>query len=93
MKQDVDGVIEDEIGYLVARPHWRRGFASEAAAGVRDLAFGAMGKARVVSMIRPENLPSRGVAAKLGMRVERQLPWRGFVHMVHALHCAGAPPQ
>jgi RimJ/RimL family protein N-acetyltransferase len=82
-------VPEDEIGYLIHRPYWRRGLASEAASGVRDHAFGLLGKARVVSLIRPENVPSQGVAAKIGMVRE---PGRivvqgeaGFAHWVFAI--------
>ncbi|HEY2155866.1 MAG TPA: GNAT family N-acetyltransferase [Isosphaeraceae bacterium] len=81
---------EDEIGYLIHRPFWRRGFASEAAAGVRDHAFGTLGRARVVSLIRPENVPSQGVALKIGMEREpgRLFEQAGFAHWVFA---AGRP--
>ena len=30
--QSVDGIAEPEVGYLIHRPFWRRGFAAEAAA-------------------------------------------------------------
>src|SRR6185295_11345985 len=63
----VDGIEEPEVGYLIHHPFWRRGFASEAAAGVRDYAFESLAKPRVISLIRPENTPSQGVARKIGM--------------------------
>jgi RimJ/RimL family protein N-acetyltransferase len=68
--QLVDGVQEPEIGYLIHRPFWRRGLASEAALGVRAWAFDTLGYPRVISLILPENLPSQGVARKLGMTPE-----------------------
>ena len=37
--QDVNGVREPEVGYLIHRPFWRRGLATEAATAVRDHAF------------------------------------------------------
>src|SRR5207248_7263753 len=58
--QEVDGVQEPEIGYMIHRPFWRHGFAAEAALGVRSHAFEVRGLERVISLIRPENEPSRG---------------------------------
>jgi RimJ/RimL family protein N-acetyltransferase len=56
--QEVAGVREREIGYLIHRPFWRRGFATEAATVTRDFAFAA-GVPRVISLVRPINTPSR----------------------------------
>lgn len=83
----LDGLPEDEIGYLIHRPYWRRGLASEAAAGVRDHAFATLGQSRVVSLIRAENVPSQGVALKIGMRREPGLvvEQAGFAHWVYAI--------
>src|SRR5579871_4216856 len=38
-----------EIGYLLHRPFWHRGFATEAAAAVRDHAFRAFGYDELIS--------------------------------------------
>ncbi len=65
--QNVEGVEEKEVGYLIHRPSWRRGFATEAARACLDHAFNLLGRQQVISLIRPENLPSQGVARKLGM--------------------------
>ena len=83
--QVVDGVEEPEIGYLIHRPFWRRGLASEAAAGVRDHAFSVLGKAYVISLIRPENIPSQGVARKIGMQPGRMTQFGGYDHLVFKL--------
>jgi RimJ/RimL family protein N-acetyltransferase len=84
--QQFEGVQEPEIGYLIHRPFWRRGFATEAAASTRDHAFGVLGKPRVISLIRPENEPSQGVARKLGMEPERRtVMFGGFEHLVFAV--------
>ena len=76
--QMVHGEPLPEIGYLVHRPHWRRGYASEAALGVRAHAFGTLGYPRVISLIRPENEPSQGVARKLGMTIRGRTIHGGF---------------
>jgi RimJ/RimL family protein N-acetyltransferase len=80
--QVVGGEPLPEIGYLVHRPYWRRGYASEAALGVRAHAFERLGYARVISLIRPENEASRGVARKLGMAVVGKTMHGGFPHDV-----------
>jgi ribosomal-protein-alanine N-acetyltransferase len=80
--QDVEGSREPEIGYLIHRPFWRHGLATEAALGVRAHAFGALSVRRVISLVRPENSPSRRVARKLGMKPEREVEFRGLRHLV-----------
>jgi RimJ/RimL family protein N-acetyltransferase len=88
MIQEVDGVEEPEIGYLIHRPFWRQGLASEAAATVRDWAFGILGLPRVISLIRPENLPSQGVAGKIGMIPEKKTMFRDLEHIVFSTRAA-----
>jgi RimJ/RimL family protein N-acetyltransferase len=83
--QHVDGRDEVEIGYHVKRALWRRGLATEAASAARDHAFGTVGLPRVVSLITPENVPSQGVARKVGMRLEKQVQWHDHAVLVFAL--------
>ena len=64
---EVDGSQEVEIGYDFRSDYWGRGLATEAAAAVRDYAFSTLGLARVVSLIRPDNIASLRVAEKIGM--------------------------
>jgi [ribosomal protein S5]-alanine N-acetyltransferase len=85
--QDVEGVRELEIGYHVHRDRRNRGYATEAARAVRDYAFTALPCdheiAHVISMIRPENIPSRRVAEKNGFTLARTVFWRGYDHCVY----------
>jgi RimJ/RimL family protein N-acetyltransferase len=82
-RQHVDGVAEDEVGYLIARRFWRQGYAAEAALATRDHAFGALLRPRVISLIRPENLPSQAVARRLGMSVEKSTCCFEREHLVY----------
>src|SRR5215470_4388990 len=71
--QDVEGRLEPEIGYLLHAPFWHRGFATEAGLAIREHAFADLGHSHVVSLIRPENLPSQAVARRLGMQPLREV--------------------
>jgi RimJ/RimL family protein N-acetyltransferase len=76
--QDIEGVTEVEIGYLFLRKLWGRGLATEAARACRDHASGKLGLNRLISLIHPGNIPSRRVAEKVGMTLEREVEkWGG----------------
>jgi RimJ/RimL family protein N-acetyltransferase len=83
--QDVDGTNEIEIGYHVRRDLWGRGLATEAARACRDFGFARMPVERLISLIRPENLPSGRVAEKNGMTVWKEVMWHDRPHLVYAI--------
>lgn len=60
------GDQEPELGYLFRATAEGQGFATEAAAALRDHAFGALGMDRLVSYVDPENARSARVAERLG---------------------------
>jgi len=80
--QDVDGSREPEVGYLIHRPFWRHGLAFEAASAVKRHAFDTRGVDHVISLIRPENIPSQAVARKLGLSPVRETMFHGYRHLV-----------
>lgn len=57
-----------EIGYLFQKAFWHQGYATEAAVGCREYAFGTLGMDEVFSIIRDNNLPSQCVARRNGMK-------------------------
>jgi len=83
--QNLDGVWEDEVGYLIASAHWRRGLAFEAARACRDHGLVTLGRPRVISLIRPVNVPSLGVARKLGMTAIRTTTCWNLEHLFFAV--------
>jgi [ribosomal protein S5]-alanine N-acetyltransferase len=73
--QHVDDVDEVELGWSITPKRARQGIATEAAVACRDWAFATLDIDRVISLILPENEPSRGVAEHLGMGVWKDVLW------------------
>jgi RimJ/RimL family protein N-acetyltransferase len=71
IRWQLDDVTEVEVAYVLGRPYWGRGYATEAATAVRDYGLRELGRHRLVSLIYPENLASIRVAEKNGMAYER----------------------
>ncbi len=83
--QEVEGVEELEVGYHFNKKYWGRGFATEAARACMDYAFNQLGRRRIISMIRPENTQSRRVAERNGLRIDKEVFWRGYQHFVYVI--------
>jgi RimJ/RimL family protein N-acetyltransferase len=81
--REVDGARELEVGYGLARHSQGQGIATEAARACMNYAFTTLGEERVISLIRPENLPSRRVAERNGMAVEKEADFQGLPHLVY----------
>jgi [ribosomal protein S5]-alanine N-acetyltransferase len=84
-RQQVEGERLYEIGYHLRRDFWGQGLATEAAIACRDWAFAHLKTERLISLIRPENLPSRRVAERNGMTVWKKVTWRGLSHYVYSI--------
>jgi RimJ/RimL family protein N-acetyltransferase len=86
LHQDVDGDALVEIAYLFKSMHWHRGYASESAIACRDHGFNVLKQPKLISLIRPENAPSRAVAGRVGMTVERTTERIGWEHRVYSIN-------
>jgi [ribosomal protein S5]-alanine N-acetyltransferase len=87
--QEVEGTEEVEIGYLFLRRFWGRGLATEAARAVRDYGF-ALGYRRLISIIDPGNLPSRRVAEKTGLTLEKEVEKWGKRVCIYSVEKVGS---
>ena len=74
-----------EIGYLFQRPHWHKGYATEAARACRQYAFEELGAAEVCSIIRDTNTASQRVALRNGMTASDT--WTKHYRGVDMPHC------
>jgi RimJ/RimL family protein N-acetyltransferase len=81
--QDVDGESLLEIGYHLRRDMWGQGFATEAARACRDYGFSNLDAEFLVSLVRPENLPSCRVAERIGMKVWKETTHAGLRHLAY----------
>ncbi len=57
---------QPELGWALIRTHWGNGYATEAAAAIRDWAHESRSIDRLVSLISPDNIRSQRVAERLG---------------------------
>jgi RimJ/RimL family protein N-acetyltransferase len=64
------GPYEVEVGWVLGRPYWGSGYATEAAHAVVDFARSTLRRKRLISLIDPANDASAAVARRLGMTVE-----------------------
>jgi len=57
---------QPELGWALIRAHWGHGYATEAAAAIRDWARESRSISELVSLISPDNVRSQRVAERLG---------------------------
>jgi RimJ/RimL family protein N-acetyltransferase len=61
-----------EVGWRLARQHWGYGYATEAAWAALEFGFESLALGEIVSFTSVDNLRSRRVMERLGMRRDRQ---------------------
>lgn len=71
---------QPELGYTFARENWGQGYATEAARAVADYARRHRDHRAVMSVIHPDNVASRAVASKFGVRREGDLEVAGQLY-------------
>jgi RimJ/RimL family protein N-acetyltransferase len=85
IRQEVDGDSLYEIGYHLRRDFWGQGIAIEAARACKEWGFANLQVDRMISLIRPENVPSCRVAERNGMTVWKEVEWRELRHYVYSV--------
>jgi len=63
---DAGSHAQPELGWALTRAHWGHGYATEAAASIREWAYSCRAVERLVSLISPDNVRSQRVAERLG---------------------------
>lgn len=78
-----EGWPDFELAYTLAPAFQGRGYAREGARAALAYARETLGRERVISLIRPENMPSRRVAESFGATVEQTLDFFGGPALVY----------
>jgi RimJ/RimL family protein N-acetyltransferase len=74
-----------ELGWMLRRASWGRGYATEGAERALAHAFTEMGRQRLISLIRPDNRASIRVAERLGERLEGRTTLFGQEALVYGI--------
>ena len=69
---------EIEIGYLLARPYWGRGLATEAAQVGINYGFDHLQIPTIIGIVHPENIASQRVLEKIGLIFQEQAEYFGM---------------
>jgi RimJ/RimL family protein N-acetyltransferase len=80
-----EGWPDRELAWTLARPHWGKGYALEAARAALAYAFETLGWPRVISLVDPDNTRSIRLAERLGERPAGEATVRGAQVLVYAI--------
>jgi len=69
---------EVEIGFLLSKPYWGKGLATEGASEGLKYGFETLGLERIVGIVHPENIASQGVLGKLGLTFNNEAEYFGL---------------
>ncbi len=67
----LDNTAEVELGYLLDKSYWGKGLATEASHASLKYGFEVVKLEKIVAIARPENIASRRVMEKVGMKYEK----------------------
>jgi RimJ/RimL family protein N-acetyltransferase len=84
-----------ELGWRLRPEAWGKGYASEATRRIAQFAFDELDAQSVCAVCDPDNLASRRVMERLGMRDQGQAVWNDHDVAVYELtraDLAGSPP-
>ncbi len=82
-----------EVGWVLRRNFWGRGFATEAARASLDYAFDELGQTHVISVIHPDNRASIRVAERIGEKLEGETEVFGIKVLVYGIDRAARRPN
>jgi len=69
---------EIEISYLLSKPYWGKGLATESAIAGLDYGFNSLGIEKIIGIVHPENVASQKVLEKIGLRIQEQTEYFGM---------------
>ncbi|MEM7131737.1 MAG: aldo/keto reductase [Chloroflexota bacterium] len=79
---EIGGNQEIEIGYTVASAQWGKGYATEMATALVDIAFNRLGITELICFTLTSNLASQRVMEKVGFSFEREILHKEEPHVL-----------
>ena len=76
---------EVEVGYLLSKQVWGRGYATEGAKASLKFGFETLAQEQIIGLTHPENTASQNVLKKCGMRYSEQKEYFGMQLFRYAL--------
>jgi ribosomal-protein-alanine N-acetyltransferase len=76
--QSLPELDETEVGFLLDRPWWGNGYATEAAQASIKFGFENFSLDHIIALVHPENLASQRVIEKCGLVYQETLPLWGI---------------
>lgn len=90
MPTKLNNNVEYEIGYILKKEFWHKGYARECVATLLDYAFKELCLEKVIFEIRPNNLPSIKVAESFGAvkidSINKDVKGKAMLHSIYALY-------
>lgn len=81
-----DGWPGTEIGWGISKKHWGKGYATEAAEAAKNWAFGNLDIEELISVIHPENEPSKKVAVRIGEAYKETINVNGKLSDIYSIY-------
>lgn len=83
-------VDDYEIGFVLAKPAWKKGYATEIGLGQLEYGFSVVGCSRLLAQVSPENSRSIAALERIGMLRHKTIESEGrgtrHIYMAYALH-------
>jgi len=87
----LEGRLEVEVAYLLAKAYWGQGMGTEAAQAILTYGFEHLRLPRLVCFIEPGNIASMRVAEKIGMTLEKTVADDKGPFQVYSISKEGGP--
>lgn len=71
--------LEIEVDFVLARNYWGHGYATEAARAALAYGFDVLKLDRIIALAKPDNIASRRVIEKIGMRYVKNAEYWGII--------------
>lgn len=89
----LDDTPEIEVAYGLAKSHWGKGLATEAAQASLRYGFEELKLERIVAVVNPQNISSQRVLEKLGLRYTKDAHHYDTDLMYYEISKAGYQPD